>query len=162
MLVLGIDPGVGRLGWALVKKEKNTETLLDCGCLETPTNSPLPSRLESIHLFLKTLISKNNPDAVAIEDLFFAKNAKTVMAVGAARGVVLLTCSLAKIETYNYTPLQIKSAISGFGQADKKQVEAMVVRLLKLKDIPKLDDTVDAIAAALTHLACFRNATIIP
>jgi crossover junction endodeoxyribonuclease RuvC len=160
MLVLGIDPGVGRLGYALVKKEKTGETLLDCGCIETPANSPLPSRLQTIHLFLKDLIFRHQPDHVAIEDLFFAKNAKTVMAVGAARGVVLLTCSLANIKIFNYTPLQIKSAITGYGQADKKQVEDMVIRLLKLKEIPKLDDTVDAIAAALTHLASHRDVTM--
>lgn len=160
MLVLGIDPGFSRLGWALVKKDKTKETLLDCGCIETPANTPLPSRLQTIHLFLKNLISHHQPDHVAIEDLFFAKNTKTAMAVSAARGVVLLSCSLANLKIYNYTPLQIKSAITGYGQADKNQVESMVIRLLNLKEIPKLDDTVDAIAAALTHIASHRGATI--
>ena len=160
MKVLGIDPGIGRLGWAVVEKTKTAEKLIGCGCLETPANSPLPNRLQTIHLDLIKIIKKYQPEHLAIEDLFFAKNAKTAMSVGAACGAIILTASLSRLSIYHYTPLQIKSAITGYGQADKKQVEFMVIRLLKLKKIPKLDDTVDAIAAALTHLASLRSVTI--
>lgn len=160
MKVLGIDPGIGRLGWAIVEKNQAGETLIDCGCIETPANSPLPGRLETIFNSLNQIINGYHPDHAAVEDLFFAKNAKTVMSVGAARGVVFLSLSLSKIPLENYTPLQIKQALTGFGKADKKQVQNMVVRILKIESIPKLDDTVDAIAAALTHLACYRSVTI--
>lgn len=161
MKVLGIDPGVGRLGWAIVEKSSTAEKLIDCGCLETPANSPLPSRLKQIHLFLTDLIKEHQPQEASVEDIFFAKNAKTAMAVSAARGAVLLTCALAQIPAYSYTPLNVKSTITGYGQAEKKQVEYMVIKLLKLKQIPKLDDTVDAIATALTHLAHPRSSAVL-
>ena len=156
MKVLGIDPGVGRVGWAIVEKNQ-TDQLLASGCFETTPNSPLPSRLVKIHLFLSDLIKQYQPDHASVEDVFFATNAKTAMSVGAARGVILLTCSLAGLPIFNYTPLQVKSAITGYGKADKKQVEFMVVKLLKLKETPKPDDTVDAIAIALTHLAIYKK-----
>jgi crossover junction endodeoxyribonuclease RuvC len=153
MKVLGIDPGTGRMGWAIVEKEKGKEVLIDCGCLETPAHTPLPIRLEKIYLFLKKLIAKHKPGAVSIEDLFFAKNQKTVMSVGAARGVIILACKQAKLDIALYTPLQIKSSITGYGQADKKQIQFMVKNILKLREIPKPDDAADAVAAALTHIS---------
>jgi len=153
MKVLGIDPGTGRLGWAIVEKEKGKEVLIDCGCIETAANTPLAIRLETIFGQLNKIIQKYKPCAAAIEDLFFAKNQKTIISVGAARGVAILACQLAKVPINNYTPLQIKSGLTGFGQADKKQVKYMVKQILKIKDLPQLDDTVDAIAAALTHIS---------
>jgi crossover junction endodeoxyribonuclease RuvC len=153
MKVLGIDPGTGRLGWAIVEKDKGKESLVDCGCLETPPHTPLPIRLEKIHQFLIKLIKEHKPEQASIEDLFFAKNQKTVMAVGAARGVIILACQQAKLDIHFYTPLQIKSSLVGYGQADKKQVQFMVKNILKLDKAPTPDDAADAVAAALTHLS---------
>lgn len=160
MRVIGIDPGTGRMGWAIVEREKGKEKLIECGCLETPAHTPLPIRLEKIHTFLTEIIIKHKPESASIEDLFFAKNKKTVMAVGAARGVIILACKQAKLDINLYTPLQIKSSITGYGQADKKQIQFMVKNILKLKDVPKPDDAADAVAAALTHLSRISSVTI--
>lgn len=153
MRILGIDPGTARLGWAIVEKERGREVLLDCGCLETPPRTDLPLRLETIFTSLNKIIKRYRPTEASVEDLFFATNQKTVMSVAAARGVVLLACRLAGLKISSYTPLQIKSALTGYGAADKKQVEYMVKQILKRQDLKQLDDTVDAIAAALTHLS---------
>lgn len=151
MKILGIDPGVGRLGWAVIDHTKGVASYLDCGCLETTPKSELPDRLEKIYLFLQQLIITHKPDEIAAESLFFTNNAKTAFDVGAARGVILLCSKLAHIPISQYTPLQVKSSLTGYGKAEKSQVEFMVVRMLKLKEIPKLDDAVDALAIALTH-----------
>ncbi|OGD69744.1 crossover junction endodeoxyribonuclease RuvC [Candidatus Collierbacteria bacterium RIFCSPLOWO2_01_FULL_50_23] len=153
MRVLGIDPGTGRLGWAIVEKEQGREVLVDCGCIETPARTDLSIRLEVIFNELNRIIKEYRPTDASIEDLFFATNRKTVMSVSAARGVVLLTCQLSHLTISSYTPLQIKSTITGYGSADKKQVEFMVKQILKVKELKQIDDTVDAIAAALTHLS---------
>lgn len=153
MRVLGIDPGTGRLGWSIVEKEKGREVLVDCGCIETPANTDLNVRLEIIFTELNRIIKEYLPTEASVEDLFFATNRKTIMSVGAARGVALLACQLAHLKIASYTPLQIKSTITGYGSADKKQVEFMVKQILKVKELPKLDDTIDAIAAALTHFS---------
>lgn len=157
MRILGIDPGTGRTGWAVIEKKGGRETLIDCGCLETTVNSPLPERLENIFAFFQELVEKFKPDQAAVEDLFFFSNAKTVISVAQARGVVLLALRLAKIPTANYSPLQVKSAVTGYGTADKKMVQKMVLVILKTKEIPKLDDTADAMAVALTHSAVIRS-----
>lgn len=153
MRILGVDPGTGRLGWAIVEKEKGIESLIDCGCIETPPHTDLNIRLEIIFNTLNRIIRENKPDEASVEDLFFATNRKTAISVGAARGVVLLACQLAKLKISSYTPLQIKSAVTGYGSADKKQVEFMVKQILKIKELKQIDDTIDAIAAALTHLS---------
>ena len=153
MRVIGIDPGTGRMGWSIVEKEKGREVLIDCGCIETPANTDLNIRLEVIFTELNRIIKEHRPTEASIEDLFFATNRKTVMSVGAARGVALLACQLSHLNINSYTPLQIKSTITGYGSADKKQVEFMVKQILKIKDLKQIDDTVDAIAAALTHLS---------
>lgn len=157
MKVLGIDPGTGRLGWAIVEKTKSGEKLVDSGCVETTANLPLPLRLEIIFNYLMALIQRYSPTDAAIEDLFFAKNQKTVISVGAARGVAILACQLSKLRINNYTPLQVKAAITGYGSADKKQVAYMVKQILKLEELPHLDDTTDAIALALFHLFQARS-----
>jgi len=151
MKILGIDPGTGRLGWAVIEKEKGVVTLLDCGCIETPPHTPLEIRLETIFKNLDEIIKRYQPTVASVEDLFFFKNQKTVISVASARGVVLLACRLNKLSIQSYTPLQIKSSITGYGTADKKQVEFMVKQALKIKELKQLDDTVDAIAAALTE-----------
>lgn len=152
MKVIGIDPGIGRTGWAILENS----CLLKSGCLETLPNSPLPIRLKYIYTELTKILQAEKPHHAAIEDLFFENNAKTAIAVGAGRGVIVLTCALANITVFNYSPLQVKSAVTGNGHADKKSVEHMVKKLLKLEKTPKPDDIVDAIAIALTHLAIFR------
>ena len=152
MKVIGIDPGIGRTGWAILE----TSHLRRSGCLETLPNSPLPDRLKCLFTELSQILNEEKPDHAAIEDLFFEKNAKTAIAVGAGRGVIVLTCALANIPVFNYSPLQVKSAVTGNGHADKKSVEFMVKKLLNLEKTPKPDDIVDAIAIALTHLAIFR------
>lgn len=157
MRVLGIDPGTGRLGWAVVEKKGGVETLLDCGCIETAAKTDLPVRLEIIFNELNRIIRLHQPEEASVEDLFFATNRKTVMSVGAARGVALLACQLAHLKIASYTPLQIKSAITGYGSADKKQVEFMVKQILKVKELRQIDDTIDAIAAALIHLSHTRG-----
>lgn len=153
MKVLGLDPGTGRFGWAVIEKTKGAEKLLDCGCVETTAHTALPLRLETIFNELNRVIKLYQPKEASVEDLFFAKNSKTAISVGAARGVALLACQLNHLAIYNYTPLQIKSSLTGYGAADKKQVEFMVKQFLKVKELPYLDDTIDAIAAALTHFS---------
>jgi len=153
MKVLGIDPGTGRLGWAILEKKDGKENMIECGCFETKTNSNQADRLLKIFNFLNQLIAKHKPDVAAIENLFFTKNAKTVMSVSEARGVVLLACKQAGLDINNYTPLQIKSALTGHGKADKKQVQYMVTQILKLDKIPQPDDAADAIATGLTHFS---------
>ena len=155
MRVLGIDPGTGRVGWALVSHEKGTDSLIECGCFETKVNSELPERLQKIYLFLKELIKQNNPDVLAVESLFFATNVKTAFDVGAARGVILLAGQEAGLPIFQYTPLQVKSSLTGYGKAEKNQIQFMVTKILHLKEIPKPDDAADAVAIALTHI--FHN-----
>jgi crossover junction endodeoxyribonuclease RuvC len=152
MKILGIDPGTGRVGWGIVTKEKGVETLVDCGCFETPVNSPLPSRLSSIYDFITHLLEQHEPAEFACESLFFATNAKTAFDVGAARGVILLAAQKAGLPISQYTPLQVKSSLTGYGAADKKQVQFMVTKVLHLKETPQPDDAADALAIALTHL----------
>lgn len=151
MKVLGIDPGTGRVGWGIVTHEKGTDTMDDCGCFETKVKSELPDRLEKIHVFLQELIKLHKPDILAVESLFFATNVSTAFDVGAARGVILLAGQEAKIPIFQYTPLQVKSSLTGYGKADKKQIQYMVTKILHLKETPKPDDAADAVAIALTH-----------
>lgn len=152
MKVLGIDPGTGRLGWAVVQKEKGVLSPVAFGCIETRANSKLEDRLLTIHQKLDEVIKEHKPDSASVEDLFFFKNQKTIISVASARGVVLLVCRQNGVPVANYTPLQIKSTITGYGTADKKQVEFMVRQTIKIKDDKHLDDTMDALAAALTHI----------
>ncbi len=151
MKILGIDPGTGRLGWGIVNHEKGIDTFVACGCFETKVNSELPDRLLKISDFLNELINIHKPDALSVEALFFEKNAKTAIDVAAARGVILLIGAQSKLPITQYTPLQVKSALTGYGKADKTQVEFMVGKILHLKEKIKPDDAADAVAIALTH-----------
>lgn len=151
MKILGIDPGTGRVGWGIVTHEKGVDSFVACGCFETKANSELPERLLKIHAFLQELIETHQPDELAVESLFFEKNAKTAIDVAAARGVILLAGALAGLPISQYTPLQVKSALTGFGKAEKSQVEFMVGKVLHLKEKIKPDDAADAVAIALTH-----------
>ena len=151
MRILGIDPGTGRLGWGIVDHEKGIDTFITCGCIETKANTDLAVRLEIIYDTLVEIVKKYSPDEMSVESLFFATNAKTAIDVAAARGVVLLAGKKAHLPIFQYTPLQVKSALTGYGQADKKQIQFMITKILKLKETPKPDDAADAVAIALTH-----------
>jgi crossover junction endodeoxyribonuclease RuvC len=152
MKILGIDPGTGRVGWGIVSHEKGSDSLIECGCFETKIKTDLPDRLHKIHEFLNKLITKHKPDILAVESLFFATNVKTAFDVGAARGVILLAGEEAGIPIFQYTPLQVKSSLTGYGKAEKQQIEYMVTKILHLETPPKPDDAADAVAIALTHL----------
>jgi len=156
MIFFGIDPGIARVGWAALTENNNKFTPVDYGCLETSAKLSHEQRLVKIHQFLKEKFAKIKPDFVAIEDLFFAKNAKTAFIVGQARGVIVLTACLAKLPISSYTPLQVKQALTGYGRADKNQISQMVKILLKLNNIPKPDDAADALAIALTGAFSYK------
>ena len=151
MVILGIDPGLATIGFGVVSSEKGKCTAIDYGVILTPKDARLPDRLKMIEDSLKKLIDKYNPDEISMEELFFNNNAKTAINVAQARGVILLTCVKHTEKLFEYTPLQIKQALTGYGRADKHQIQAMVTRLLNLKKTPKPDDAADALAVALTH-----------
>lgn len=152
MKVLGIDPGIARLGWGVITEKKGRQQALAYDCITTKKSDPETKRLRQIFKKLKQILREYRPEVVAVEDLFFATNAKTAFRVGQARGVVLLAAAQAKISVASYSPLKIKMAIVGYGQAQKEQVQQMVTSMLGLSKAPKLDDTADALAVALTHL----------
>lgn len=151
MRVIGIDPGFGRMGWGIVDEKSGKTTPVDYGCLETSPKKDLSIRLREVHLFVSDLVDKYHPDELAIEDLFFNTNAKTAFSVGQARGVIILAATLKNIPVTEYTPLEVKMAITGYGRAEKGQIGQMIKILLKLDTIPKIDDTADALAIAITH-----------
>lgn len=151
MTILGIDPGYARVGWAIVESEKLKVKSEKFGCIETSRNTDSQDRLVSVYKEICALIKKYKPDVLAVEELFFTSNAKTAFKVGEARGVVILAGAIQGLPVSSYTPLQVKIAVTGYGHADKPQVGRMIKAILKLKEMPKLDDTVDAIAVALTH-----------
>jgi len=149
MIILGIDPGTATLGYGVIETQKNKLAVIDYGCATTPKNIPSPARLKSLHDKITELIKKFKPSLIAVEELFFFKNAKTVITVAQARGVALLAAENKNIRICEFTPLQVKQAVSGFGRAEKQQVQKMVKILLGLKDIPKPDDAADALAIAI-------------
>lgn len=152
MRVLGIDPGTARTGWAVLEKKKNSVTAIAFNCFETRKEEGVSERLEKIFKEIKRLIKEYSPDIVAIEEVFFSSNAKTAFAVGQARGVIFLASQIKKIKNKSYSPLQVKKTVTGYGRAEKKQMGEKVKSILKLSEVPKLDDTCDALAVALTHL----------
>lgn len=149
MRILGIDPGTGRLGFGVIESHNGKLTLIDAGVVTTPAHTPTSERLEDIFDSLTEIIATTKPDRVAVEKLFFARNVTTAMSVAEARGVALLTAQKAKLPIDEYTPMQIKQAITGYGKADKKQMQEMVRLQLGLKTVPKPDDAADALAAAI-------------
>lgn len=151
MKILGIDPGYAIVGYGLVEYNNNRFSPLDCGVLTTPQEMPFPKRLKSLYDSASFLIAENKPDVIAIETLFFNTNVTTAIAVGHARGVLILAAENAGIPLFEYTPLQIKQAITGYGRADKVQMQQMVKMLLGLAAVPKPDDAADALAVAICH-----------
>lgn len=151
--ILGIDPGTAATGWAVLEEKKKGEAkLVAFGCVNTSKLKSSEERLLEIGKDIKTLIKKYKPDEAAVEDIFFFKNLKTAITVSQARGVLLYKIAKNRIPVQSYTPLQVKQALTGYGRADKKQIQIMVKNILKLKSIPKPDDAADAIAIAICHL----------
>lgn len=151
MRIIGVDPGIGRMGWGVIEATPSKQTALQYGCIETFPKDSEEKRIEQIYKELMTIFTEYTPKALAIEELFFSKNVTTAFTVGHARGIVLLVAAQYKIPIFSYNPGNVKVAVTGFGKADKKQISQMVKIILKLKEVPKLDDTTDALAIALTH-----------
>lgn len=151
MRILGIDPGTGRLGFGVIEVIKNKPKLVTAGVVTTPAHTPLAERLEEIFTSLNQIIAETQPDAMSIEKLFFAQNITTAISVSHARGVAMLCGQIAKLEIAEYTPLQIKQTLTGYGRADKKQMQEVVRKILQLRVAPKPDDAADALATAITH-----------
>lgn len=158
MIILGIDPGYATVGFGVIENAGSKNKALEYGVILTPKDESLPKRLAKISEGFDVLIDKYKPDAIAIEELFFTNNQKTAILVAEARGAILLTVYRKCKNLYEYTPLQIKQAMTGFGRADKKQIQLMVTRFLNLDKIPKPDDAADALAVALTHAQTNRLA----
>lgn len=152
MIIVGFDPGLATLGYGVIKKEaKRKPEMVDYGIISTPKDENLAVRLCMLEKGVKQVIDKFRPEEIAIEELFFAKNVKTGIAVAHARGVILLTANKECGKIFEYTPLQIKQALTGYGRADKNQIQQMVKSFLGLKAVPKPDDAADALAVALCH-----------
>jgi len=158
VVVMGIDPGFAILGYGIVNYSGNRFQVIDYGVITTNASLPLANRLLALEKGLVELIEKYMPDAVSVEDLFFNSNSKTAIKVGQGRGVALLCAARAGIPVYEYTPLQVKQGVTGYGRADKVQVQQMVRVLLNLEKIPKPDDAADALAAAICHAHCSKIA----
>lgn len=152
MRVVGIDPGTAIVGYGVIDYDKNKYEVIDYGVILTDKNLEMEERLEIVYNEMNNILKKYKPESMAIEDLFYFKNNKTVISVAQARGVILLAGKQNNIEMASYTPLQVKMGITGYGRAEKKQIQQMVQRILKLKEIPKPDDAADALAICLTHI----------
>lgn len=151
MIILGIDPGIAICGTGIIEKTGNKFRALYYDSIITKAHTPLEDRIEIIYNEIIELIDKFHPDAISVEELFFNNNAKTAFAVGQARGVILLAGKQKNIPFFEYTPLQVKQALTGYGRADKKQIQNMVKTFLGLSEVPKPDDTADALAIAICH-----------
>lgn len=156
MIILGIDPGLAIVGYGVINTQKGNSTVIDYGVINTPKEDSVPVRLEKIYKGMIDLVDKFKPDCISIEELFFNTNTTTGINVAQARGVILLVCQQKGLKMYEYTPLQIKQALTGYGKAEKKQIQFMVARLLQLKAVPKPDDAADGLAVALTHAQTAR------
>jgi len=151
MIILGIDPGYAIMGWGVIKKTGSSIAPLAYGAVTTDKDTPMPLRLKHLYTGLMDVISEYQPEEASIEKLFFNTNATTAIGVGEARGVAILACANSGLDIFEYTPLEIKTSITGFGRAEKKQVQNMVTKILCLEKVPKPDDVADALAAAITH-----------
>ena len=161
MIILGIDPGIATMGYGVVDKDKNGNCrAVDYGVVVTPKEETLPVRLAMLEGGVGKIIDKFSPEEVALEELFFTKNITTGIAVAHARGVILLACVKRCGKLYEYTPMQIKQALTGYGRADKKQIQQVVASLLRLKSIPRPDDAADALGIALCHAFTSRFGTL--
>ena len=151
MIILGIDPGIAIVGWGIIDYNKGSFRTLEYGAIRTDSGLPVEDRLAIIHRELYEIIEKHRPECMSIEELFWNTNQKTGIVVAEARGVILCLARRMGLKIFEYTPLQVKQAVTGYGRADKKQMEIMVTTLLKLSEVPKPDDTADALAIAICH-----------
>ncbi|MBO5918854.1 MAG: crossover junction endodeoxyribonuclease RuvC [Oscillospiraceae bacterium] len=151
MIVLGIDPGVATIGFGVLDAQRGKNTLIQYGVITTPAGLPLSRRLRQIHADMEQLIRQFKPDEMAVEELFFSKNITTGISVAHGRGVILLAAEQLGVPVFEYTPMQVKQAVVGYGAAEKRQVMLMTQRLLGMKQIPKPDDAADALAIAICH-----------
>ena len=157
MSVLGIDPGIGTTGYGVVDEDAGGGVaLIAYGAIETPPGDPMPARLKQLYDTVLALMRQHAPESVAVEQLFFGRNVTTAISVGQARGVVLLAAAQAGLDVFEYKPAEVKQALSGYGKADKRQMQEMVRLLLNLDHIPRPDDAADAIAIAVCHLQSRR------
>ncbi len=162
MKVLGIDPGYAIVGWGIVEYQGNRIAPVAYGAITTPAKVSFELRLKEVYDDLTTIIEKYKPDVLAIEQLFYYRNQTTIIGVAEARGVILLAAANANLPVFEYTPMQVKIAVSGYGKALKKQVQEMTRVLLKLQSVPKPDDTADALAVAITYCNTSRNVAYKP
>ena len=146
--ILGIDPGLASVGYGILDRENDRESTVDWGCIHTGKDTAFEYRIKEIYDSINALITQYKPDIIAVEEIFFSKNTKTAIQVGHTRGVIILAAVNSGIEVREYTPLQVKQCVVGYGQADKRQVQEMMKRLLNLAEIPKPDDAADALAIA--------------
>jgi crossover junction endodeoxyribonuclease RuvC len=160
MLTLGIDPGTAATGFGLITEKRDKLIFVDHGVITTSSRETSQGRLRRIYTELKKIITEYEPEAIAVEKLFFGANSKTAIAVGQARGIVLLAAAEMKVTVAEYTPLQVKVALTGYGRADKKQIQQMVKTLLGLPFLPKPDDAADALAIAICHLHSYKLASL--
>lgn len=156
MLVIGIDPGLATVGFGVIRTEKSINIPVSYGCIKTSSEKRTPQRLLDIYTEVIALFEKYSPEAIAVEKLFFNKNVTNAMSVSEARGVIFLAAQQRHIPVFEYTPLQVKQAITGSGRADKKQMQEMIKRLLNLKEVPKPDDAADGLSIALCHINIMR------
>lgn len=149
--ILGIDPGIAIVGFGILEYDNVKFKVIDYGAITSPAHTPVPERLKMIYDDLTYVIEKYKPNEIAVEELFYNNNAKTVINVAQARGVLMLAGENHNIPVFEYTPLQVKQGVVGYGRADKNQVQQMVKKILNLSEVPKPDDTADAIAIAICH-----------
>lgn len=157
MIILGIDPGFAIVGFGVLQSEQGKQTLVSCGAITTEAGLPLPTRLLQIENDMAQLFETFHPDAMAIEELFFNNNITTGIGVAQARGVILAAAERVGVSIYEYSPSEVKLAITGYGKAEKRQIMDMTKRLLNLKSVPKPDDAADAVAIALCHARSFTS-----
>jgi crossover junction endodeoxyribonuclease RuvC len=158
MVIIGIDPGLALMGYGVIQYEQDKAKLLECGTIVTEAGTPFPQRLFRLHENVRELIAKFDPDCVAFEELFFGKNVTTAIQVAQARGAAMAAAFGTGAELYEYTPMQIKQAVAGYGHADKKQIQEMVKLLLGMDELIRPDDAADAVACALCHAHSSRFA----
>lgn len=161
-VILGIDPGIAITGFGVVADHRGDARVVEFGVIRTQAEDPLPQRLQTLYAELSALLERHRPHAIAIEELFFAKNARTALTVGHARGVALLAAAQTGARIYQYKPAEVKQAVTGYGNAEKRQIQEMVRLLLGLDDIPRPDDAADALAIALCHFQSARFHTSFP
>jgi crossover junction endodeoxyribonuclease RuvC len=161
MKILGIDPGLACVGWGIIECPEPSAQTTVFGSLSTSSLDPLPQRLKSIHDALADVIAAHHPEAAAVEGIFFAANVKTAVTMAQGRGAAILSLADARVELFEYSPLQIKQAVVGYGRATKEQVQRMVCRLLGLPSAPTADHAADALAAALCHAASLKRRRLI-